>query len=52
MVAIAAATTSSNDAMEQVTALNIGFQAAFFWSGVVAAVGAMLAVLFIRTPKT
>jgi MFS family permease len=51
MVAIAAATTSSNEAMEQVAALNIGFQAAFFWSGVVAAVGALLAVLFIRTPK-
>ncbi|MGQ5392464.1 MFS transporter [Paenibacillus sp. M.A.Huq-84] len=51
MVAIAGATTATNEALDQVVALNLGFQAAFFWSGVIAASGALLALLFIRTPK-
>lgn len=51
MVVIAAATTASSTAGNSVVALNEGFQQAFFWSGMVAFAGAVLALLFIRSPK-
>ncbi|HZG58737.1 MFS transporter [Paenibacillus sp.] len=50
MVAIAASATSSLGG-DPVEALNGGFQQAFFWSGIVAFAGALLALLSIRTPK-
>jgi len=51
MVAIAAATTSAQTGADQTVALNTGFQAAFYWSGMVAVAGAIIAGLFIRTPR-
>jgi sugar phosphate permease len=51
MVAIAAATTGSLTGTEQTVALNEGFQQAFFWSGIVAFAGALLALVFIQSPK-
>ncbi|KQL49828.1 transporter [Brevibacillus choshinensis] len=51
MVAIAAATTGSLTGTEQTAALNEGFHQAFFWSGIVAFVGALLALVFIQSPK-
>ncbi|MED1645891.1 MFS transporter [Brevibacillus agri] len=51
MVAIAAATTGSLTSMEQTDALNEGFHQAFFWSGIVAFVGALLALVFIRPAR-
>nr|WP_263327182.1 DHA2 family efflux MFS transporter permease subunit [Neobacillus sp. Marseille-Q6967] len=50
MVAIAAATTGSSTG-DSITALNEGFQQAFFWSGIAAFAGAVLALLFVRSPK-
>lgn len=51
MVAIAAATTGSLTSVEQTVALNEGFHQAFFWSGIVAFVGALLALVFIRPAR-
>jgi len=51
MVAIAATTSAAQVANNPVDVLNSGFQAAFLWSGIVAFAGALLALLFIRTPK-
>ncbi|MFF2483724.1 MFS transporter [Paenibacillus sp. NPDC058071] len=51
MVAIAASTTASQGGADSVAALNDGFHQVFFWSGIVAFVGAVLALLFIRSPK-
>ncbi|MFK7691966.1 MFS transporter [Paenibacillus sp. HJGM_3] len=51
MVAIAASATSSYGAGEASIALNHGFQLAFFWSGIVALAGALIALVFIRTPN-
>lgn len=51
IVAIAGATTASSTAGSQVVALNKGFQQAFFWGGIIAFVGAVLAILFTRSPK-
>jgi len=51
MVAVAAATTASRSGVDALAALNAGFQQAFFWSGVVAFVGAGLGLLLIRAPK-
>ncbi|WP_339229800.1 hypothetical protein NSQ77_06790 [Oceanobacillus sp. FSL K6-2867] len=51
MVAIAGAATKSSHAVNAVTALNEGFQQAFFWSGIVAFIGSVLALLFVRTRK-
>ena len=51
MVVIAAATTTSSTAGDPVVTLNEGFQQGFFWSGMVAFVGAILALLFVRSPK-
>lgn len=51
MALIAGATTSSSTAGEYLTALNEGFQQAFFWSGIAAFAGAILALLFVRTSK-
>ncbi|WP_368655104.1 MFS transporter [Ornithinibacillus sp. 4-3] len=51
MVAIAGTTTNSSNATSAVTALNEGFQQAFFWSGIVAFIGAILALLFMRSKK-
>ncbi|MFD3768888.1 MULTISPECIES: MFS transporter [Paenibacillus] len=51
MVAIAASATSSTTGANPVAALNDGFQQAFFWSGMVAFAGAILALMFIRSPK-
>ena len=50
LVSIAAATTATATG-NTVVALNVGYQQAFFWGGMVAFVGAILALLFIRTPK-
>lgn len=51
MVAIAASTTASQGGVDSIAALNDGFHQAFFWSGIVAFAGAVLALLFIRAPK-
>jgi EmrB/QacA subfamily drug resistance transporter len=51
MVAIAEAATGSSTAGNQVVALNEGFQQAFFWCGIVAFAGAVLALLFVRSSK-
>jgi EmrB/QacA subfamily drug resistance transporter len=50
MVSIAAA-TASTFAGNPVVSLNEGYQQAFFWGGIVAFAGAILALLFIRSPK-
>lgn len=46
-----AATTASSTVGNPVVALNEGYQQAFFWGGIVAFVGALLALLFIHSPK-
>ncbi|MED4116660.1 hypothetical protein P4661_27895 [Priestia megaterium] len=51
MVVIAAATTASSSAGEPVNALNEGFQQAFFWCGIVAFAGSILALLLVRPAK-
>ncbi|WP_248930611.1 MFS transporter [Paenibacillus hamazuiensis] len=51
MVAISAGTTASQAGTDTLTALNAGFHQAFFWSSMVAFAGAILAILFIRSPK-
>lgn len=51
IVAIAGATTDSSTAQSSVVALNKGFQQAFFWGGIIAFAGAVLAILFTRSPK-
>ncbi|WP_102345964.1 MFS transporter [Bacillus sp. Marseille-P3661] len=51
LVSIAAATASSTSAEHPLVALNQGYQNAFFWGGIVAFVGAVLALLSIRSPK-
>lgn len=51
IVAIAGAATSSNTTGSLVAALNHGFQKAFFWGGIIAFVGAGLAILFTRKQK-
>jgi EmrB/QacA subfamily drug resistance transporter len=50
MVSIAAAIASST-AGNPVVVLNEGYQQAFFWSGMVAFAGAVLALLFVRSSK-
>lgn len=51
IVAIAGATTASSTTELSVVALNEGFQQAFFWGGIIAFVGAVLALLFTRSAK-
>lgn len=51
MVAIAGAATASSASADPVVALNAGFQQAFFWSGIVAFAGALLALMFVRSPE-
>jgi len=51
MVAIAGAATASTVSADPIVALNAGFQQAFFWSGIVAFAGAILAMVFIRSPE-
>ncbi|MFD1065452.1 hypothetical protein [Oceanobacillus locisalsi] len=51
MVAIAGAVTNASDAADSVVALNEGFQQGFFWAGIFAFAGAVLALLFVRTRK-
>ncbi|MFS0855593.1 MULTISPECIES: MFS transporter [Paenibacillus] len=51
MVAIAASRTASQAGADQLIALNEGFQQAFLWSGIIAIAGAILAILFISSPK-
>jgi EmrB/QacA subfamily drug resistance transporter len=51
MVAIAGATSTSSDAGDPIVALNEGFQQAFLWSGIVAFLGVVLALLFVRSQK-
>lgn len=50
LVSIAAATTVSANG-DDLIALNEGYQQAFFWGSMVAFAGAILALLFIRSPK-
>ncbi|MBX9971062.1 MFS transporter [Priestia aryabhattai] len=50
LVSIAAATTSTMEE-NSVIALNEGYQQAFFWSGMLAFAGSVLALLFILSPK-
>jgi predicted MFS family arabinose efflux permease len=50
MVSIAAASTSATTGNPLVV-LNVGYQQAFFWGGIIAFVGVILALLFIRSPK-
>ncbi|MER2048276.1 MAG: MFS transporter [Solibacillus sp.] len=52
MVAIAGSATASSTAVDPIVALNTGFQQAFFWSGIIAFLGAFLALLFVHTPKS
>lgn len=51
LVAIAGAATSSSTAESPVVALNEGFQQGFLWAGIIAFVGAILALLFTRSPE-
>lgn len=51
MVSIAAAVTA-NATGESVVVLNAGYQQAFFWGGIIAFIGALIALLFVRSPKT
>ncbi|WP_080873703.1 MFS transporter [Oceanobacillus timonensis] len=51
MVAIAGTATRASEATDSVVALNEGFQQGFFWAGMIAFVGAVLALLFVRTRK-
>ncbi|ULT58237.1 MFS transporter [Neobacillus drentensis] len=54
MVSVAAAATATATASVTgaiAVSLNEGYQQAFFWSGMVAFGGAVLALLFIRSPK-
>ncbi|MCC3373623.1 MFS transporter [Cohnella sp. REN36] len=51
MVAIASRVTATQIGVDSLIALNAGFHKAFFWSGIVALAGAILALLFIRSPK-
>lgn len=51
MVAISGTATTSRPAESRVIALSIGYQQAFFWSGMVALLGAILVILFVRSPK-
>lgn len=51
MVAIAASTTATQAGSDPEAALNAGFQQAFLWSGIVAFTGALLVLLFVRSPK-
>lgn len=51
MVSIAAATVTVT-AENQIVALNEGYQQAFFWGGIVAFLGAILALLFVRSLKS
>ncbi|GGJ45004.1 MFS transporter [Virgibacillus salexigens] len=51
LVAIAGVATASSTAGSQLVALNEGFQQAFFWGGIIAFLGAVLALLFTRSPK-
>jgi hypothetical protein len=50
LVSIATAATSANGG-PQLVALNEGYQQAFFWGGMVALAGALLALLFVRSSK-
>ncbi|WP_160720585.1 MFS transporter [Bacillus sp. USDA818B3_A] len=50
MVSVAAAATASATGGIAVT-LNEGYQQAFFWCGMAAFIGAVLALLFVRSPK-
>ncbi|WP_409341941.1 MFS transporter [Paenibacillus sp. MBLB4367] len=51
MVAIAASTSASQTVGDPAAVLNEGFHQAFFWSGIVAFAGAILSLLFVRSPK-
>ncbi|TWT13165.1 MFS transporter [Planomicrobium sp. CPCC 101079] len=51
MVAVAGAATASSVSADPIVALNAGFQQAFFWSGIVAFAGAILSLIFVRTPE-
>ncbi|WP_269432479.1 MFS transporter [Gordoniibacillus kamchatkensis] len=51
MVAIASSAMASQAEGDSIGALNAGFHSAFFWSGMVAFAGAILALLLIRSPK-
>ncbi|WKA52727.1 MFS transporter [Planococcus liqunii] len=51
MVAIAGAATASSGSADPIEALNAGFQQAFFWSGIIAFAGAILSLIFVRTPE-
>lgn len=51
MVVIAAGVTASSTTESPVIQLNEGFQQAFFWSGMVAFAGAVLALLLVRSVK-
>ncbi|TCN28117.1 MFS transporter [Mesobacillus foraminis] len=50
IVSIAAAATASATGAKELI-LNEGYQQAFFWCGIVAFAGALLALLFVRTPE-
>ncbi len=50
IVSIASAATASATGAKELI-LNEGYQQAFFWCGIVAFAGALLALLFVRTPK-
>ncbi|KAB8129000.1 MFS transporter [Gracilibacillus oryzae] len=51
IVAVAGATTASSTAESQTGALNAGFQQGFFWIGIIALIGFVLALLFTRSTK-
>ncbi len=47
-----AATVTANATGESVILLNNGYQQAFFWGGIIAFFGALIALLFVRSSKT
>lgn len=47
-----AATVTANATGESVVLLNNGYQQAFFWGGIIAFLGALIALLFVRSSKT
>lgn len=51
IVAIVGAATNSSNVQSPVVALNEGFQQAFLWMGIIALVGAVLAITSVRSRK-
>uniref|UniRef100_UPI00403FB6FB MFS transporter n=1 Tax=Candidatus Enterococcus willemsii TaxID=1857215 RepID=UPI00403FB6FB len=48
IVSISQATTKAHTSLSTIESLNLGFQQAFFWSGVIAFIGAILSLIFVK----